>query len=67
MVLVLAYPDANRPFILDTDASNEAQAQLAPTVATLRAVNGEAGCLPLSPAQVQEEQERDVVLIHVQS
>ncbi|KAJ8372889.1 hypothetical protein AAFF_G00275930 [Aldrovandia affinis] len=63
------------PFILDTDASNvgvgavlsqpsdsgeqEARAQLAPTVATLRTVDGEAGCLPLSPVQVQEEQERD--------
>ncbi|KAJ8383612.1 hypothetical protein AAFF_G00216850 [Aldrovandia affinis] len=140
---VLAYPDANRPFILDMDASNvgvgavlsqqsdngeqviayysralnkaewnycvtrweifavvsalrhrpgrqhgnadallrrpctaagcehcprqEARAQLAPTVATLRTVNGEASCLPLSPAQVQEEQERDAALIHVRS
>ncbi|KAJ8399002.1 hypothetical protein AAFF_G00416690 [Aldrovandia affinis] len=35
----------------------EARAQLAPTVATLRTVDGEAGCLPLSPAQVQEAQE----------
>ncbi|KAJ8404595.1 hypothetical protein AAFF_G00334580 [Aldrovandia affinis] len=80
---VLAYPDANRPFILDMDSSNvgvgavlsqqsdngeqEARAQLAPTVATLQAIDGEAGCLPLSPAQVQEEQERDAALIHVRS
>ncbi|KAJ8412636.1 hypothetical protein AAFF_G00115870 [Aldrovandia affinis] len=61
MAPVLAYPDANWPFILDTDASNEAWTQLA----TLRAIDGEAGCLPLSPAQVQEEQERDTALIHV--
>ncbi|KAJ8367448.1 hypothetical protein AAFF_G00317680 [Aldrovandia affinis] len=51
----------------------EARAQLAPTVATLRAVDGEAGWLPLSPApaplpaQVQEEQEQDAVLVHVRS
>ncbi|KAJ8414148.1 hypothetical protein AAFF_G00067460 [Aldrovandia affinis] len=45
----------------------EAQAQLAPTVATLRAINGEASCLPLSPAQVQQEQECDTALIHVRS
>ncbi|KAJ8400921.1 hypothetical protein AAFF_G00392750 [Aldrovandia affinis] len=84
---VLVYPEANRPFILDTDASNvgigailsqpmagcehcpqqEAQAQLAPTVATLRTVDGEVGCLPFSPAQVQEAQERDAALVHVQS
>ncbi|KAJ8401903.1 hypothetical protein AAFF_G00374840 [Aldrovandia affinis] len=75
---VLAYPDANRPFILDTDASailsqpsdsgeQEARAQLAPTVATLRTVDGEVGCVPLSPAQVQEAQERDAALVHVQS
>ncbi|KAJ8403297.1 hypothetical protein AAFF_G00355140 [Aldrovandia affinis] len=79
---VLVYPGANRPFVLDMDASNvgvgailsqpsdsgeqEARAQLAPTVATLRTVDGEAGCLPLSPAQVQEVQERDVALTHVQ-
>ncbi|KAJ8411987.1 hypothetical protein AAFF_G00142540 [Aldrovandia affinis] len=41
--------------------------QLVPTVATLRTVDGEAGCLPLSPAQVQEAQERDAALTHVQS
>ncbi|KAJ8400166.1 hypothetical protein AAFF_G00398600 [Aldrovandia affinis] len=82
---VLAYPDANRPFILDTDASNvgvdailsqprdsgeqEARAQLAPMVATLRTIDGEAGCLPLSPVQVQvqEEQECDVALTQVRS
>ncbi|KAJ8404027.1 hypothetical protein AAFF_G00343770 [Aldrovandia affinis] len=56
---VLAYPDANRPFIMDTDASNvgvgtvlsqpndsgeqEARAQLVPMVATLQTDNGEAG------------------------
>ncbi|KAJ8384486.1 hypothetical protein AAFF_G00205070 [Aldrovandia affinis] len=45
----------------------EAQAQLALTVATLRTDDGEAGCLPLSPAQVQEAQECDAVLTHVQS
>ncbi|KAJ8358059.1 hypothetical protein AAFF_G00040200 [Aldrovandia affinis] len=38
-----------------------------PTVATLRTVDGEAGCLPLSPAQVQEAQERAAPLVHVQS
>ncbi|KAJ8417094.1 hypothetical protein AAFF_G00283210 [Aldrovandia affinis] len=40
------------------------RAQLAPTVATLRTIDGEAGCLPLSPAQVQEAQERDAALTH---
>ncbi|KAJ8395708.1 hypothetical protein AAFF_G00029450 [Aldrovandia affinis] len=45
----------------------EARAQLAPTVATLRIIDGEAGCLPLSPVQVQEEQERDAALTHVRS
>ncbi|KAJ8389289.1 hypothetical protein AAFF_G00121540 [Aldrovandia affinis] len=45
----------------------EAQAQLAPTVATLRTIDGEAGCLLLSPVQVQEEQERDAVLTQVRS
>ncbi|KAJ8401478.1 hypothetical protein AAFF_G00383970 [Aldrovandia affinis] len=45
----------------------EARAQLVPMVATLRTDNGEAGCLPLSPAQVQEAQERDAALTHVQS
>ncbi|KAJ8405274.1 hypothetical protein AAFF_G00322650 [Aldrovandia affinis] len=86
---VLAYPDANWPFILDTDASKvtmdsrhrlgrqhgnrehcprqEAWAQLAPTVATRQTVDGEAGCLPLYPAQVQEAQECDAALTHVQS
>ncbi|KAJ8406632.1 hypothetical protein AAFF_G00302060 [Aldrovandia affinis] len=42
----------------------EARAQLAPTVATLRTVDGEAGCLPLSPTQVQEAQECDAALAH---
>ncbi|KAJ8371916.1 hypothetical protein AAFF_G00298680 [Aldrovandia affinis] len=52
----------------------EARAQLAPTVATLRTVDGEVSCLPLSLSlakvakfQVQEAQERDAALIHVQS
>ncbi|KAJ8385055.1 hypothetical protein AAFF_G00195850 [Aldrovandia affinis] len=43
----------------------EARAQLARTVATLRTVNGEAGWLPLTPSQVQEEQEQDATLAHV--
>ncbi|KAJ8410084.1 hypothetical protein AAFF_G00211250 [Aldrovandia affinis] len=34
---------------------HEARAQLAPKVATLQAVDGEAGWLPLTPSQVQEE------------
>ncbi|KAJ8347426.1 hypothetical protein AAFF_G00205710 [Aldrovandia affinis] len=36
-----------------------------PERATLRAVDGEAGWLPLIPTQVQEEQERDAALAHV--
>ncbi|KAJ8399425.1 hypothetical protein AAFF_G00411370 [Aldrovandia affinis] len=50
-----------------TATQQEAQAQLVPTVATLRANDGEAGCLPFSSAQVQEAQERDAALTHVQS
>ncbi|KAJ8388293.1 hypothetical protein AAFF_G00135540 [Aldrovandia affinis] len=43
------------------------RAQLTPTVATLRAVDRDGRRPPLSPAQVQEEQERDMVLAHVRS
>ncbi|KAJ8389541.1 hypothetical protein AAFF_G00119310 [Aldrovandia affinis] len=42
------------------------RAQLVPTVATLQTDDGEAGFLPLSPAKVQEVQECDAALTHVQ-
>ncbi|KAJ8397074.1 hypothetical protein AAFF_G00011280 [Aldrovandia affinis] len=60
--------DRSRPYAVaacEYYPRQEAWAQLAPTVATLRAVDGEAGWLPLIPTQVQEEQERDAALAHV--
>ncbi|KAJ8412453.1 hypothetical protein AAFF_G00127890 [Aldrovandia affinis] len=54
MAPVRAYPDTNRPFILDTDAENVGVG----AVLTQQSDNGE---------QVQEEQKRDAALIHVQS
>ncbi|KAJ8398052.1 hypothetical protein AAFF_G00431290 [Aldrovandia affinis] len=45
----------------------EALAQLVPTVATLQTIDGEAGCLPLCPVQVQEEQEHDAALTQVRN
>ncbi|KAJ8391661.1 hypothetical protein AAFF_G00086110 [Aldrovandia affinis] len=45
----------------------EARAQLAPTVAALKAIDEEAGWLPLTLLQIQEQQERDATLARVRS
>ncbi|KAJ8385779.1 hypothetical protein AAFF_G00182230 [Aldrovandia affinis] len=57
-------PEGQRPAV---STAPSRRAQLALTVATLRTVNGEAGCLPLYPAQVQEAQERNAALTRVRS
>ncbi|KAJ8395017.1 hypothetical protein AAFF_G00039680 [Aldrovandia affinis] len=67
MAPVLAYSDVNRPFIIDTDASNVGVGAVLSQQGDSgeQAVDGEAGWIPLTPSQVQEEQERDVTLAHV--
>ncbi|KAJ8385470.1 hypothetical protein AAFF_G00185660 [Aldrovandia affinis] len=68
-----AYPDVNRPFIIDTNASKVgigaglSQQACHTKVATLQTVTGEAGWLPLTLPQVQEQQEQDTTLARVQS